>query len=96
MFYRHRGGSAQSLMLRTGYALLSGQLTANGTQLTRPAIPVGLFAVRKIFGRPSAHSANGFVRHCDSHGVPFLSPPLSVFGQFGWKTFALGGLPRFG
>jgi hypothetical protein len=31
MFYRHRGDSAQSLMLRTGYALLSGHLTANGT-----------------------------------------------------------------
>ena len=31
MFYQHRGSSAQSLMLRTGYALLSGQLTANGT-----------------------------------------------------------------
>jgi len=31
MFYRYPRDLAQSLMLRTGYALLSGQLTGNGT-----------------------------------------------------------------
>lgn len=30
-FYRHARKLAQSLMLRTGYALFSGHLTANGT-----------------------------------------------------------------
>lgn len=44
MFYRHRGGSAQSLILRTGYALLSGQLTANGTlQVKKPTDTGWLF-----------------------------------------------------
>ena len=42
MFYRYPRDSAQSLMLRTGYALLSGHLTANGTFL-RPTKSNRLF-----------------------------------------------------
>lgn len=42
MFYRHRGGSAQSLMLRTGYALFSGHLSANGTSAKEKANRVRL------------------------------------------------------
>ena len=37
MFYRYPRDSAQSLMVRTGYALLSGHLTANGTSAKEKA-----------------------------------------------------------
>ncbi len=44
MFYRYPRDSAQSLMVRTGYALLSGHLTANGTlQKKKPTEPGWLF-----------------------------------------------------
>ena len=44
MFYRYPRDSAQSLMVRTGYALLSGHLTANGTlQKKKPAETGWLF-----------------------------------------------------
>lgn len=42
MFYRYPRDSAQSLMLRTGYALLSGHLTANGTAAAGKSQLVGL------------------------------------------------------
>lgn len=45
MFYRYPRDSAQSLMVRTGYALLSGHLTANGTlKWKKPTLAVGFFA----------------------------------------------------
>ena len=37
MFYRYPRDSAQSLMVRTGYALLSGHLTSNGTSAKEKA-----------------------------------------------------------
>lgn len=47
MFYRYPRDSAQSLTVRTGYALLSGHLTANGTSANKKANLRGLafFAV---------------------------------------------------
>lgn len=51
MFYRYPRDSVQSLMLRTGYALLSGHLTANGTICKRKSQPNPVGFLFQISGR---------------------------------------------